>query len=117
MPKTGDMASERIARAKAYVSASNDHDLSRIEKMLAADCFYQSSGVGQYQGVSDIIAMMRDFFGTYPDVRWRPSDFHLRAPECVQFNFIIVLPKGENSGVERLFFDGEGRVRGIQVER
>ena len=44
------MSYSPIEVAKAYVAASNAHDLTTIEPMLSVDCEYQSSGVGHHAG-------------------------------------------------------------------
>ena len=44
------MSNSPIEVAKAYVEASNAHDLTTIEPMLSVDCEYQSSGVGHHAG-------------------------------------------------------------------
>ncbi len=53
--KVQDKMDDLIGKAEAYVATSNDHDLARIKTMLAQGCSYQSTGVGQHDGVEAII--------------------------------------------------------------
>ena len=115
MSETSEL--ELIARARSYVAASNDHDAARIEPMLADDCVYESSGVGRHEGLSAIVAMMRDFFAANPKVNWQPSNYRLRDEACVEFDFVIDLGDSTSEGVERLYFDGSGRISRIEVRR
>ena len=108
---------ELLTRAQAYVAASNDHDLAAIEPMLAPDCVYQSDAVGRHDGAQAILAMMEGFFASFPDVHWQAGNYRLCARDAVEFSFVITLQGNSSPGAERLHFDGDGRVRLIEVMR
>jgi hypothetical protein len=105
-----------IEKARSYVAASNDHDLGAIEAMLAADCIYRSAGVGRHDGSAAILAMMTSFFGSYPDVHWEAENYQWIA-DHVRFDFVITLGEDSSSGVEKIWFDGDGRISEIEVLR
>ena len=107
---------EFIEKAQAYVAASNDHDLVRIEAMLAPDCIYRSGSVGRHDGIEAILAMMSSFFALYPNVHWEAKNYRWLA-EHVQFDFVITLGENSSPGVEKIFFDGDGRIGQIHVQR
>ncbi len=103
--------------AKAYVDASNAHDLSRIRPMFAANAVYRSSGVGEHTGVDAIIGMMQDFFAANSDVYWDTTDFHAVEESGIEFSFVITLGGISSTGVERLFFNEDNAIRLIEVAR
>jgi limonene-1,2-epoxide hydrolase len=107
---------EWIEKAQGYVAASNAHDLACIRQMLAADCSYDSEGVGRHDGVEAIIAMMRAFFGSNPDVHWQADGYRLK-PGCVEFDFIITLNAKNSSGMERVYFGTDDLISRIEVRR
>ncbi len=91
--------------------------MARIETMLCDDAEYRSSGVGTHRGKAQIIAMMRAFFAANPDVRWQTSSFHAAGPGTVAFDFTIIMGETRADGRERISFDGDGRIRFIEVVR
>ena len=106
-----------IGRAAAYVDASNDHDVERIDTMLNAEAVYHSTGVGSHRGKDAILAMNAKFFADNPDVRWSPANYRSIAGNGVEFDFEISLKGKLSSGVERVFFDAEGLIVRVEVER
>ena len=58
-------AEQAIELSKAYVEASNAHDLNRIEAMLDAKAHYYSSAVGKHEGRAAIRQMMEGFFAAF----------------------------------------------------
>jgi hypothetical protein len=107
---------EFIEKAQAYVGASNDHDLVSIEAMLAPDCIYRSASVGRHDGFEAILAMMKPFFASYPDVHWQAENYQWLS-DCVKFDFVITLGEKSSLGVEKIYFDGDGRISRIEVQR
>ena len=57
---------QRMTIAKAYVNASNAHDVDHIATMLSPDVAYRSSGVGAHDGVEKILAMAGPFSAIIP---------------------------------------------------
>lgn len=108
--------SDWIERAKAYVDASNHHDLPRIKAMLAETCEYVSDGVGRHDGVNAICKMMESFFSLNADVHWQVDRYQLFS-DCVLFEFIITLAGKRSDGLERLFFQTDGKISRIEVRR
>lgn len=106
-----------IERAAAYVDASNEHDVDRIGTMLHADAVYHSTGVGSHCGKDAILAMNKKFFAEFPDVRWSPANYRSIAGNGVEFDFEISLKGKLSSGVERVFFNTEGLILRVEVER
>ncbi len=104
-------------KAKAYVDASNNHDLAAIAPMLAENCRYVSSGVGEHRGQKSILAMMETFFSTNPDVRWTVSEYQMNSENQVIFDFTITLGGRSNQGTEKISFDGDGNISNIEVSR
>lgn len=110
-------ARTRIGRAKAYVNASNAHDVDRIADLLGAEAVYQSTGVGTHVGADAILAMSRNFFADNPDVRWEGSNYRAISGEGVEFDFTISVQGERHKGVERVFFDASGLICRVEVER
>ena len=106
-----------VTRTRTYVDASNDHDLGRITTMFAEQATYHSSGVGEHTGVGAILAMTSAFFAANPDVNWQPTNFRLVEKGGVEFDFIITIAGKASQGVERVFFDTDGRILRVEVER
>jgi ketosteroid isomerase-like protein len=109
-------AVDHIALAKAYVDASNAHDLERITPMFTADAEYVSSRTGTYNGVPDIIAMMDGFFSQFTDAAWTTADWRQIDGDGVEFDFVLNAGGNARNGVERVFLDDHGRIRRIEVE-
>lgn len=107
---------ELIEKAEAYVAASNDHDITRIEPMLASGCSYRSAGVGRHEGVEAIVKMMQSFFAANQDVHWQTENYRRRS-DYVVFDFCISLGGNSSAGVEELHFDGTGKICRIVVQR
>jgi len=107
---------ELIGKAEAYVSASNEHDLSQIRTMLAPDCSYRSAGVGRHDGVEAIMSMMQSFFTSNPDVHWQAENYRWQSNHLV-FDFLITLGGNTSSGVEEIHFNDAGEVNRIVVQR
>ncbi len=110
-------ADDLIARTRAYVDASNDHDVERIRTMLSDGATYQSSGVGEHEGADAIIAMNTTFFAAKPDVHWQPANFRTVEGDGVEFDFVITIGGADSRGVERVFFDDTGQIVRVEVER
>lgn len=106
-----------IGRAEAYVEASNGHDVARIATMLAENAVYRSSGVGGHDGAAAILAMNRSFFSANPDVRWQARDYRLIDKNGVEFDFVISFGDTSAPGIERVFFDADGQITRVEVER
>ncbi len=106
-----------VSLAKSYVAASNAHDLAMIGPMLADDCRYASSGVGEHLGKQAIVAVMEGFFSANQDVHWDVPEFRLLAPRCVVFDFTISLGGKTAQGVEQISFQGDGKIGAIEVLR
>ena len=117
MTSTAPTEQDLLQRAKVYVAASNAHDVSAIETMMAAECVYESSGVGRHEGAKAIIAMMRGFFAAAPDVHWQADGYRLIAGNGVAFDFVISMNEDSSNGVERLFFDDGGLINRVEVAR
>lgn len=107
---------ELIAKAEDYVGASNAHDIDRIRPMLAADCCYQSAGVGRHDGTDAIMAMMQSFFAANPDVHWQAQNYQRQADKVV-FDFQIKLGTGTSAGREEIHFNEAGKISRIVVQR
>ncbi len=117
MNSTARTEQDLVQRAQAYVAASNAHDVSAVETMLAAECVYESSGVGRHEGAEAIIAMMRGFFASAPDVHWQTDGYRPVAGNGVEFDFVISMNGETSNGVERLFFDDRGAITRVEVAR
>jgi len=107
---------EETGKAKAYVSASNEHDLGQIKTMLAGDCSYRSAGVGRHDGVEAIMRMMQSFFASNPEVRWKAENYRWRSDHVI-FDFLITLGGNTSSGVEEIHFNDAGKICRIVVQR
>lgn len=108
---------ELITWTRAYVDASNEHDVGRIRSMLAYDATYHSSGVGNHHGAGAIVAMNKSFFAASPDVHWQPENFRAVEDDGVEFDFVITIAGQPSKGVERVFFNDGGKIRRVEVER
>ena len=85
--------------------------------MLASNAVYRSSSVGDHKGLKSILSMMQQFFMTNPDVHWDGENFNVLTKNCVGFDFAITLGGARSTGFERLYFDVEGLIHLIEVER
>ena len=114
-------AEEAIERAKAYVEASNAHDLAAISAMLDADARYHSSALGDHRGPGAILAMMTRFFAEHPDVAWQASTYRAAGTTGAAFFFVMTATHkasgeaNERRGIERIFFTPEGLISLIEV--
>ncbi|MCP5076159.1 MAG: nuclear transport factor 2 family protein [Rhodobacteraceae bacterium] len=106
-----------VPKAKAYVAASNAHDLNLIAQLLNEDCRYNSSGVGGYRGKAAIISMMEGFFSNNPNVHWDVPEYRLDGQLCVVFDFTISLGGQSNRGLEKISFAEDGLIAIIEVIR
>ena len=111
------MSYSPIEVAKAYVAASNAHDLTTIEPMLSVDCEYQSSGVGHHAGRETIISMMTKFFSENPSVRWNAKNWRIEDSKTAVFDFQITLDSGASSGREWITINDGGLITLIKVAR
>ena len=114
-------AEQAIELSKAYVEASNAHDLNRVEAMLDAKARYYSSAVGEHEGRAAIRRMMEEFFAGFPDVRWDASTYRAAGTTGAAFNFVMTATdkhtgqRIERKGIERIFFTGDGLISLIEV--
>lgn len=106
-----------IAKAQSYVAASNAHDVAAIRAMLAEDCRYVSSGVGDHSSKEAILAMMQAFFSANSDVHWECSHYRLESHDCVVFDFAISFGSATAQGVERIRFGKSDEITCIEVAR
>ncbi len=106
-----------MAKAEAYVIASNNHDLGEIASMLAEDCRYVSSGVGEHNGKEAILTMMEAFFSANPNVHWTVPEYRLDAANRAVFDFTISLGERSSQGTEKISFDEDGNITMIEVIR
>ena len=106
-----------IEKAQNYVSASNAHDIAAIGPMLAQDCRYVSTGVGEHKGKAAILAMMEGFFAGNPDVHWSVPAYHMEAPDLVAFEIAITLSGKTLEGLEKISFTDDGLITCIEVIR
>lgn len=107
--------------ARAYVDASNNHDLEVVEEQLLLDASYHSENVGRFEGSTAILNMMTGFFATYPDVTWQVDRYILNAPLTVYFEFSMIATNAQTGeqitreGLERIDFDVSGKIKHIDV--
>ncbi|MEM7427004.1 MAG: nuclear transport factor 2 family protein [Pseudomonadota bacterium] len=106
-----------VDAAKAYLDASNRHDLNDISDLLSADCRYFSSGAGEHNGRDAILDMMRGFFAQYPNVRWEARNLEAETVSTAAFDFTIFLPSGAFEGREWVAMNETGLISEIRVER
>lgn len=117
MPENKPDADALIEKTRAYVDASNHHDIARIATMLAEDAVYLSTGVGRHNGAAAILDMNKTFFGANPDVHWQTSNYRLIETGGVAFDFVISYAGTSGPGIERVFFDEHGQICRVEVER
>ncbi len=106
-----------IECARAYVEASNAHDIHTIEPMLSVNCRYVSSGVGEHVGREAIVKMMRGFFKENPEVHWKTRNWKEQGADTAVFEFTITLPSGTSGGREWVTIGEDGLITEIRVER
>ena len=112
---------EATELARAYVALSNAYRVDLIGPMFADDAWYDSSAVGEYQGVESIGEMMRTFFARYPDVFWLSEDFRY-ASNRVSFSFSLQATDAQSGsslqrrGIEHIDFDPQGRIKRLEVQ-
>lgn len=111
-----------VEQARSYVSASNEHDLDRVEGMFAGNAEYISKRAGSHAGREAIRAMMDGFFADFPDVRWTAGYYRSAEPGGIAYDFVMTATSPrtgetiEHTGVERIFFDDGGKIRRIEVD-
>ncbi len=101
----------------AYVEASNAHDVDRIATMLSPEAVYHSTGVGSHEGAAAILSMNTEFFSANPDVHWDATNYRDITGAGVEFDFVITLQGERGGGVERVYFDANGLISRVEVER
>lgn len=106
--------------ARAYVAHSNAHDLDAIGELLDHDARYESAYAGVLHGRDAILAMMRGFFATFPDVHWDATGYVEVSVHQVAFDFRMRATgeRGEpvfSEGRERIAFSPLGRIASIRV--
>jgi len=117
MPDNKRDADTLIEKTRAYVDASNGHDIARIATMLAEDAVYLSTGVGRHDGSAAILDMNKDFFSANPDVHWETANYRAIETDGVVFDFVISYGGTSGPGVERVYFDARGQINRVEVER
>lgn len=85
--------------------------------MLAEECRYVSTGVGEHRGKAAILSMMEGFFSNNPDVRWDVPEYRLDGRQCVVFDFTITFGGQSGRGVEKITFTEDGEICLIEVSR
>ena len=112
---------EPIQWAKNYVTLSNDHNLSLIKPLFAADATYHSAYFGEYKGSAAILAMMVSFFARFPDAHWKVTEYREIEDNGVEFAFTMTgadAYSGERvkrQGLERIYFTLDGLIKHIAV--
>jgi len=89
--------------ARAYVAASNAHDLDAIAPLFAEGADYVSARTGSFSGVSDIIAMMTQFFEIHPHAHWLTRDWREIEGNGVEFDFELTAGGAPRRGTERSY--------------
>jgi hypothetical protein len=82
---------------KYYFELSNMSDLDRIADLFTDTTTYSSQTTGMYLGREDIIAMQRDFHGSFAALTWRTNSVEEVKPGIVLVDFAFVgeKPDGE----------------------
>ena len=107
--------------AKAYVEASNAHDLDAVERLLSEDAVYLSTGVGEHLGKRAIRAMMDTFFQTYKTLHWQTRNWESESENVASFDFVMTGMhcetgnKIEKAGREGIFMGKDGLINRIEV--
>lgn len=110
-----------VTLAHRYVEASNAHDVERIREMVAGAISYSSSGMGEHSGREAVVDMLKDFYARFPDAHWACTDYRQLGADAAAFQYVlrgIETGTGQvvlRAGLERVWFDGEGRIRRIEV--
>jgi hypothetical protein len=110
-----------VALARRYLDLSNAQDLDATIAMFADDAIYGSTAVGGHGGRTAIGEMMRAFFARYADARWTVDGIVAIDDATAEFAFVMDGTDGETGerverrGVERIAFDGDGRIVGVEV--
>ena len=85
--------------------------------MLAQECRYISTGVGEHLGKTAILSMMEGFFSDNPDVYWDVPEYRQEGRRCVVFDFTVLLGGQSRRGLEKLSFAEDGLISIIEVIR
>ncbi len=107
--------------AKNYVTLSNNHDLTLIKSLFAADATYYSAYFGEYKGSDAIHAMMVSFFDRFPDAHWDVTEYRDIDHDSAEFAFIMTGTNASSNecvkrrGLERIYFTPEGLIKQIAV--
>ncbi|MBA3755248.1 MAG: nuclear transport factor 2 family protein [Nitrosomonas sp.] len=112
---------EPVQWAKNYVALSNDHNLSLIKPLFAADATYHSAYFDEYKGSAAIHAMMITFFARFPDAHWEVTEYREIEDNGVEFTFVMTgidASSGERvkrQGLERIYFTPNGLIKHLSV--
>ena len=110
-----------VSVAKAYVGASNAHDLDAVEALLADGALYISTGVGEHIGRGAIRAMMDVFFSGHNSLNWQTSGWTEEQDGSVAFDFVMTGigaksgEKIEKTGREFIWVGQDGFIERIEV--
>jgi hypothetical protein len=105
--------------AERYFAASNEHDFVQIGDLLSASITYDSSNTATYRGRDDILAMQRQFHGSFLTLRWEVNSMEEIEPGNVVVNYTFVATKADGeavtaTGLERIVIT-DRRIQHIEI--
>lgn len=112
---------EPVAALIAYHAALDDHDMDRVEKLMAVNATYESDGIGLVKGRDAIVTAMRNYFAASPDHQaWNDvvSTSGARSARCHWRLEATNKQTGEivkRSGTEEMEFDQAGLICKVVV--
>ena len=110
-----------IEIAKHYFDLSNDSDFDRIKLMFGESSTYRSGSGDLFLGVKDIMAMQRDYHGSFKVLKWRVNNVDEIKPGIILLDFDFKGETHEGQGVKYsgleyvIIFDG--KIQHIDVRR
>ena len=110
-----------LETARLYFDLSNASDFAGIGKMLHAGTSYRSGNGDLFLGAEDILAMQREYHGSFARLHWTVDRAEEIGPGIARLEFSF---KGESAGGEPVSYRGiehvlarDGRIEHIDVER
>lgn len=108
-----------INTAKEYFLLSNARDLKAIEDLFADDATYSSDNTGLFFGKKDIMAMVTNFFNSFPELNWVVHSVEEKTPHIAELDFTFLGKDERGNSIERRGVESlvikNGKIRHVEM--
>ena len=116
------MTKDIMTLVERYHTALNNFDFAAIEKMLAEDAEYHSSGLGGLYGRHAIMEAMKAYFSEFSDQVSTNDSVELLNPTAVRAHWRLHATtkssgrKVKRQGIETIYFNPKGLITTVEVQ-